>query len=310
MSDRTIDTTPDGAIGLVGLGQMGLPICQRLATSFDVVAFDISDERRAMAADERVSVTDDVGTIASLHTVVLSLPSPQISRRVVQDLAGLVSAGTLVIETSTVLPEDVREWAQLLEPAGARVIDAAVLSGVAQMESGRASLLVGGAEDDLDAARDVLETLGGGGVTRFGPLGTGMAAKVVNNGVAHAVMVVLVEAFAMAEREGVQLADIADMLNREDGGLQRPLNHRVMERVARSEFDGGMPLEAARKDSTLALAMAQRSGVPLFAIQAAQSVYDIARSRGLGREDYSAVARLWEEWTGHTLTFGGTDDDR
>lgn len=311
MSNTTTGATRGGAVGLIGLGQMGLPICQRLATSFDVVAFDISEERRVLAASgDRVTTTDDFATIASLQTIVLSLPSPHVSRRVVQDLAGLVSAGTLVVETSTVLPDDVREWEQMLAPAEARVIDAAVLSGVAQMAAGRASLLVGGAEADLDRAQRVLQTLGGSGVTRFGALGTGMAAKVVNNGVAHAVMVVLVEAFALAEREGVQLADIADMLNREDGGLQRPLNHRVMERIALGDYGGGMPLEAARKDSTLALAMAQRSGVPLFAIQAAQSVYDIARSRGLGREDYSAVATLWEDWTGHTLAFGRAEADR
>jgi 3-hydroxyisobutyrate dehydrogenase-like beta-hydroxyacid dehydrogenase len=178
-----------------------------------------------------------------------------------------------------------------------------VLSGVAQMEGGSATLLVGGAASDIDAAAQVLHVIGGGGVARFGGLGTGMAAKVVNNGVAHAVMVVLVEALAMARAEGVELADVARMLARPDGGLVRPLTHRVMERVAQGDFDGGMPLDAARKDSTLALAMAQRSGIPLFATQAAQPVYDLAAADGHGREDYSAIATLWEAWTGDVLRF-------
>ena len=53
---------------------------------------------------------------------------------------------------------------------------------------------------------------------------------------------------------------------------------------------------AARKDSVLALALAQDSGVPLFAIQASQTVYDIAAASGYGREDYAAIAKIWADW--------------
>ncbi|MHA6616495.1 NAD(P)-dependent oxidoreductase [Pseudonocardia sp. DLS-67] len=291
-------------IGLCGLGQMGLPVAARLATAHEVLAYDISEERRALAAaHERVTGTDRLDALAACDTVVLCLPNPAVSRAVLGDLAGTIARGTLVVETSTVLPHDVREWATMLAPAGARVLDAAILSGVGQMASGTATLLVGGDAADVDAARSVLDALGGAGWSRFGDLGAGMAAKVVNNGVAHAVMVVLVEAFAMARAEGIDLADVAAVLERPDGGLVRPLTHRVMERMARGDYEGGMPLEAARKDSTLALAMAQRSGTPLFATQAAQTVYDLALAAGLGRADYAAIAKLWEDWGGAPLTY-------
>jgi len=297
-------------VALVGLGQMGLPIATRLATAFDVLAFDISPERRALAEQhERVTATADLRQLANATTVVLSLPNPRISREVLSELVSHLTPGTVVIETSTVLPDDVRDCQRLLDSTRIRVIDAAVLSGVAQMEQGTATLLVGGEESDIQQVQAVLAAIGGAGVQHFGPLGSGMAAKVVNNGVAHAVMVVLVEAFAMAQAEGVELNDIAKMLNREDGGLQRPLNHRIMQRMADGNYEGGMPLEAARKDSTLALAMAQRSGTPLFATQAAQTVYDIASGRGMGRLDYSAITGMWEEWTGRSLAYGATYAD-
>lgn len=293
-------------IGVCGLGQMGLPVVSRLATAFDVVGFDLSEERRALAGElGRVTTADRLDALAACDVIVLSLPSPAISRSVIDQLAPGLSRGTLVIETSTVLPTDVREWARLVAPAGASVIDAAILSGVAQMETGRATLLVGGDAGDLDRAAGVLDVLGGAGWSRFGDLGAGMAAKVVNNGVAHAVMVVLAEAFAMSKVQGLDLADVAAMLERPDGGLVRPLTHRIMERVATGSFDGGMPLDAARKDSTLALAMAQLSGVPLFATQAAQTVYDLAMANGLARSDYAAIATLWESWTGSSLRFDG-----
>lgn len=292
------------AVGLIGLGQMGLPICRRLTALGDVIAFDISVERRELAsADRRVRATDRVEDVAACDRIILSLPTPAISRSVAEQLSRLVGAGTVVVETSTVLPSDVRALALALEPCGAVVIDAAVLSGVAQMENGNATLLVGGEDAEIERASDILDVLGPAGVRKFGPLGSGMAAKVVNNGVAHSVMVVLAEAFAMARSQGLDLLTIVDMLSQSDGGLIRPLTHRVRERVARSDYEGGMPLDAARKDSTLALAMAEENGIPLFATQAAHTVYELGLAAGLARKDYSAIASLWEQWTGESLGF-------
>ncbi|MBO0679652.1 NAD(P)-dependent oxidoreductase [Mycolicibacterium sp. S2-37] len=294
-------------IAVCGLGQMGLPVAARLAGGFDVTAFDLNADRRRLAATvDRIETTDDLTRLADCNRIVLSLPAPAVSRSVIAELTPHLSAGTVVVETSTVLPGDVRGSAALLAAAGASLIDAAILSGVVQMESGTATLLVGGSASDIERVADVLSVLGGAGWSRFGDLGSGMAAKVVNNAVAHAVMVVLVEAFAMAQAEGLDLADIATMFERPDGGLIRPLTHRICERVATGAFEGGMPLNAARKDSTLALAMAQASGVPLFATQACQSVYDLAVAAGSPRDDYAAIARLWESWTGSTLTFDVT----
>ena len=64
-----------------------------------------------------------------------------------------------------------------------------------------------------------------------------------------------------------------------------------------------MPTEAALKDSMLALELAQKGHVPLFAMQSSHTVYEAAVAQGLGRLDYAAIARLWEEWGGYT--FGG-----
>jgi 3-hydroxyisobutyrate dehydrogenase-like beta-hydroxyacid dehydrogenase len=167
-------------------------------------------------------------------------------------------------------------------PHGVRVVDGAILSGVAQMAAGRSTLLVGGKAEDLDRAARVFEALAPR-VLRFGDVGSGMAAKVINNAVAHAVMVILIEAGAMAAATGVAQDDLAHLLADPDAGLLRPLTHRFVERVLRADYEGGMPTEAARKDSTLALALAQTSGVPLFAIQGAHTVYELAVAGGLGR---------------------------
>ncbi len=290
-------------VGLCGLGQMGIEIAGRLAREYDVIAVDLDEQRRALADEiDRVRTSSSLDELRDLDVVVMSLPSPAASRSVVDALGSLLSQGSLVIETSTVLPGDVRICGEVLAAQGIAFVEAAVLSGVGQMRDGAATLLVGGPPDDIDRVRPVLQAIAPN-IQQYGDLGTAMTAKVVNNGVAHAVMVVLVEAFAMAKAQGLDLGQLADVLARPDGGLIRPLTHRVMERMASGYYEGGMPMDAARKDSTLALALGQASGVPLFATQAAQSVYDIALAHGLARQDYSAIATLWEQWADTELKF-------
>ena len=100
----------------------------------------------------------------------------------------------------------------------------------------------------------------------------------------------------MARANGIATDKFVDMMKGADAGLMRPLTHRIGERVAQRNFAPGMPLDAARKDSVLALEVAQRDGIPLFAIQGAHTAYELACARGLGREDYAALATLWDAW--------------
>lgn len=289
-------------VGLCGLGNMGGAIAGRLAAHGPVVAFDLDPERRARCAAEHGARTvESVAALAECRTVVLSLPSPAVSLAVVDELAPLLPEGAVVVETSTVNPSDMAAVQKVCARHGVGLVDAAVLSGVAQMAAGTATLLVGGADRDVDQVSDVLDAISST-VTRFGALGTGMAAKVINNAVAHAVMVVLVEAGALAAATGVTGQQLVDLLGGPEAGLTRPLTFRFAQRILKGDYEGGMPTDAARKDSTLALALAQETGVPLFGIQGAHTVYELGLADGLARQDYASIATLWERWTGRPLS--------
>jgi 3-hydroxyisobutyrate dehydrogenase-like beta-hydroxyacid dehydrogenase len=285
------------AIGVVGAGNMGSAIVHRLALGADVLLYDRDTERANQLASERVVIAGSLEEFDACEVVVLSLPSPQISATVIGALADVIPAGSVVIETSTVLPSAVIECERVLQSRGIHLVDAAILSGVELMRAGTTTLLVGGDSDAVNAASATLELLTPRRVL-LGVLGAGMAAKVANNAVSHAVMVVLIEAITTAKLSGVPPEVMCELLAAPDGGLMRPLTHRVAERIMHADYDGGMTTEAARKDSALALALAQEHHVPLFAIQAAHTVYEVAMDGGLGRDDYAAIARLWEGWTG------------
>ena len=83
-----------------------------------------------------------------------------------------------------------------------------------------------------------------------------MGVKVVNNAVMHALMVVLIEAFAMSKKLGVPNRTLISILNREEGIL-RPLVHRIKDRINNGDFTGGMSVTNALKDSCLAIETAQ-----------------------------------------------------
>lgn len=290
------------AVGLVGLGNMGYAVAGRLRQRFEVLAYDLDPQRRAAAAiDHGVTAVEQIAELATADRIVLSLPTPATSLLVADELIPHLAAGAIIIETSTVNPQDIRRLRDRCSTRGVEVVDAAILSGVAQMAAGSSMLLVGGSDDTVAAVQPVLDALAPR-MMRFGDVGSGMAAKVINNAVAHAVMVVLVEAGALANATGVSGTDLATLLTGPDAGLTRPLTHRYVERILRGDYEGGMPTEAARKDSTLALALAQASEVPLFAIQAAHSVYELAQAAGFAREDYAAIAKLWENWTGNSFS--------
>jgi 3-hydroxyisobutyrate dehydrogenase-like beta-hydroxyacid dehydrogenase len=287
---------PGEAVGVVGLGNMGGVLAARLARGGPVVAFDLDAERRdTAAASEGVDVADNAAAVAAaVDVLVLSLPRPDASRAVLEEALAPLGTGGLVIETSTIGPADARAAHALAAERGAGYVDAAILSGVEQVRDGTSAFLLGGEPDDVARAEPVLQRVCER-VFRFGGPGTGMAAKVVNNAVAHAEMVVLVEAAALAAAEGIALDDLCELLDQDDAGVKRPLSGRLAGRVRSGDYDGGMPTEAARKDSALALDMARAGGVPLFAMQAADSVYELALRAGLGRKDYAAIATLWEE---------------
>lgn len=289
------------SVALCGLGNMGNAVADRLAALGNVLAYDLDADRTATAANTLgIRAVSKLDHLAHASVLVLCLPSPNASLSVLGDLAPRMRPGSVVVETSTVNPADMVAAHQVCAQHGIGIVDAAILSGVAQMAAGTATLLVGGTDEDIATVEHVLTAISAK-ITRFGPIGSGMAAKVINNAVAHAVMVVLAEAGALAAATGVSGDALAELLGGRDAGLTRPLTHRFVERILRGDYAGGMPTDAAQKDSTLALAMAQQTGVPLFAVQGAHTVYELAMAEGLGRLDYSSIATLWERWTGRPL---------
>jgi len=285
-----------GKVAIYGLGNMGYPLAERIGRQFSTQVFDLDSAQLKRAQEafgaERIASPE---MLADTSIVVLCLPTPAVSLSVLRQIAPHLPTGAVVLETSTVNPEHIVAEQAVVESFGIHLVDASIMAGVGQMVAGTASLALGGNLDAIAKAQPVLDAIASK-QTNFGPLGAGAAAKVINNAVAHAVMVVVAEAGALATAAGVDSAKLIALLSDAQMGLHRPLTYRYADRIMKGDYDGGMPLDAARKDSVLALQLAQTLGVPLFAIQGSHSVYDMGVAAGYGRDDYAAVAKLWADW--------------
>jgi 3-hydroxyisobutyrate dehydrogenase len=279
-------------IGVIGLGNAGHAIAGAFAARGPVAGFDTAGTRASTANLTVHKTLEDL--VAGVDIVLLSLPHPEISLAVTRDVMACGKTPELIVDTSTVTPQTAIDCAAIAERHGTAFVDAAIAGGVASMASGQMTFFMGGSRTAKALARQVLEPVAAG-IYDLGEIGAGMGIKVVNNAVMHAVMVVLIEAFAMSKKLGVPSDTLVSILNREEG-LLRPLVHRVAERMKTADFDGGMSVTNARKDSCLALTTAQELGVPLFAILASHTPYEIAAAKGLGDADYAALSRLWEDW--------------
>ncbi len=282
-------------IGVIGLGNMGSIIAKKLSKDYRVIGFDIDENKLAELEKEGISCETTLeGLAQKVNRVVVSLPNGEISKSVLTTIIPSLQSDTIIIETSTILPNDILSINKVCEQHDVKFIDAAILGGLSHVAEGNAKLLVGGSTETTDAVHDILLTIGKE-IIKVGDLGSGMSAKIINNGIAHNVMVLIAEACSIGVKVGIDPEMMYELLGNETA-FERPVEHRYKERMLNGDFEGGMSNLNARKDSMLALELAQQMNVPLFSIQASHTVYDIAVQEGLGNLDYASVSSLWEKW--------------
>lgn len=289
-------TTP--SVGIIGLGNAGQALAQALSERHPLRLYDREPSQRDQASArclQTAAICDSASECAgSVDVLLLSLPTPEASRAVAGQIAEAVRPGTLVVETSTVRPEDVEAIHAILAPRDVTVIDAAVIGGVQKLAAGKGVFLVGPPEIDAGNAALVLRGIAEE-IFFLKGRGDGMRTKLVANAVSHTAYVLLLEAGAIAAAQNISL-DVFYRLMERESGLLRPLTHRFGERLRNADFEGGMSTINARKDSGLIIDTARALGVPLFAIAATHGAYEIAIGEGLGEFDYASMGRLWEKW--------------
>jgi len=285
-------------IGFIGVGTMGLPMAKNLVKKgFTVSAFDMNPAAvRAAAAAGMSAAASAAEVVATADVVVTMLPSsPNVESAYTGDGGVLAAArkGTLCVDMSTIDPGVSRRVAAAAVERGLRFVDAPVSGGVPRAIDGTLAIMVGGSEADFAAARPVLEAMGAN-IFHVGPVGSGEVVKLCNNLIAGVSAVAVSEAFRLAEAFGVDPRTATDVIAKSSGNTwvmeaAHPVPGLVPRAASSQGYAPGFMTDLMCKDVGLAVDAARAHRIPVFVAPAAQQVYRLASSHGLGRQDFTSV---------------------
>ncbi|HEY1290285.1 MAG TPA: NAD(P)-dependent oxidoreductase [Burkholderiales bacterium] len=281
-------------LGYVGVGLMGLPMVQRLAgLGWRVRAYDIVPERVAQSGAQ--ACASAAGVASEADVVLLNLPTNDAVIDAMFSPRGAVKTlrpPQLVVDFSTIPVEACRAHAARLETeTGCRWVDAPVSGGPPASGAGTLTVMAGGTEADIARLAPLMRDIAGR-CTRVGPVGAGLAAKMINQlvvGVGHAM---LAEAVALCEKAGIDAARIPDCLA--GGYADSNLMQAYWPRMAQRDFAPRGYVRQLLKD----LEMVAKWGGALEAttpmLTQALFLYRELAKRGHAELDSSAIRKLYD----------------
>ncbi|TKZ20913.1 3-hydroxyisobutyrate dehydrogenase [Shimia litoralis] len=200
-------------IGFIGLGNMGGPMAANLAKAgHDVVGFDMAN-----VAIDGVTLADSGAAAASGADVVITmLPNGQILRAVAAEIIPAMAQGAALVDCSTVDVDSARAVAEDAATAGLLSVDAPVSGGVGGAEGGTLTFMAGGSADAFAKAAPLFDIMGQKAV-HCGDAGAGQSAKICNNMILGVTMIATCEAFALADKLGLDRQKMFDVVSTSSG---------------------------------------------------------------------------------------------
>ena len=285
-------------IGFIGLGNMGLPMAQRLKDAgHEVRCFDTSAAAlaRAQQAGLRASASP-AAAVQGAGVVITMLPS---GRHVLDVLVAAdlpLREGALVIDCSTIDVASCAAFHEALGHKGLATLDAPVSGGVAGAAAGTLTFMVGGSQAAFERAQDLFGAMGKT-IVHAGAAGAGQAAKICNNMLAGISMLAVSEALALARRLGLDSRKFFEIASKSSGQCwaltsYAPEPGLVPTAPSNRDYEGGFASELMLKDLRLAqqAAISGQSPTPLGA--AAAAMYAVHCANGRGRLDFSSIILL------------------
>jgi 3-hydroxyisobutyrate dehydrogenase len=294
---RGSNRIPIVKVAFIGVGNMGKPMAANLVKGGHQVSLFDADVLRAasVAAEIGAAPLRTLPEAAPADIIITMLPDGYIVRAVALGDGGISSfakSGAIVIDMSSSQPMLTRETGAALAKRQVVLIDAPVSGGVAKAVTGTLTVMIG--TDDTSALAKAKPVLACMGTTFFevGGLGSGHAAKALNNVVAAANYAVLAEALITAEGYGIAPEMFADIVSASTG--QSFMSTVVMKNfVLTKKFNTGFTVGLLAKDAAIAAELCKELGVDAPHIELASRRWTQARDALGAGEDNSRAIMVW-----------------
>jgi 3-hydroxyisobutyrate dehydrogenase len=287
-------------IAFIGLGNMGGGMAANQAKAgHEVLAFDLSKAALEKAVGAGcVAAGSAAEAVKTVDAIITMLPAGQHVRAVyANEIIPNAKPGALMIDCSTIDVESARAVAKQVSDAGFRFADAPVSGGQAGAEAGTLAFMVGCAEADFAAVEALIGPMSRITI-RAGDHGAGQAAKICNNMVLGATMIATCEAFALAEKLGLQAERFFEIASKSSGQSWSltsycPWPGPVPAAPSNRNYEGGFATAMMLKDLKLAQEAAAKAGAATPLGAQAEGLYALFDRLGGGSKDFSAILELF-----------------
>lgn len=281
-------------VGFIGLGLMGGPMAANVARAgFPLTVYNRSSEKAAPHEALGARVAASPREVARSSDVIITMLSDAgaVETVLLGDDGILAAArpGMVLIDMSTVAPDQSRHIASLVEAHGMKMLDAPVLGSTGPARDGTLQIVVGGDEAVFEAQRELLSAMGKD-LYYMGPQGSGTTAKLCLNLLVAAQVTSLSEAMALAAKGGLNLEQLGGIIS--TSNLASNLIQRKVPGIVAGNFQAAFPLKHMHKDLGLIVRTGDALGVSLPATGVMHQLFTAARAGGHAEEDFSAIYRL------------------
>jgi 3-hydroxyisobutyrate dehydrogenase len=271
-------------IGFIGLGAMGRPMAASLQRAGH--SLQVYDVRQVEGFAMKPSAAEAAG---GCEVVFTSLPGPA----EVESVAASIAA-PVWFDLSTNSPRVVRRLHAELAKKKIEFLDAPVSGGPKGAQSGKLAIWVGGDQRVFEKFKPILEVIGDQ-VHYVGPIGAGTVAKLAHNAASFTIQAALAEVFTLGVKAGVEPLALYRALRQGATGRKRTFD-RLPEHFLPGVYDPpAFTVRLAQKDMTLALQLAEESGVPMRVGRIALEELEAATRRGWSERDCRVAMTLQEE---------------
>lgn len=284
------------AVGVIGLGAMGLPVAKNfLRAGYRVYGWDLrqdSLDALTAAGGSACASADELGEACDV-VVLLVVDGAQIDAALFGESGAAqgLRPHAVVVSCATVPPAYTSGLATRLAALGIDLIDAPVTGGVTGAQNGTLTLLTSGPDTAYARCEDVLKAFSKK-VYRFGDApGQGSKMKVINQLLVCCHMAVAAEAMALGLREGVDPSVLYEMVTH--GAGDSWIFQDRAQRVLAGDYTANTALDIPFKDIGLVLDTAKATSFPLVMAPAAYQMFARAHLCGYGKQDDAALIKIF-----------------
>jgi len=287
-------------IGFVGVGRMGGPMAARLLDAgHSLTIFDTSAEALAPLKARGATVAGSAHEVAnSAEVVMMSLPTPPIVQAVCLGDKGILAGSKIrtLIDLSTTGPSVAKVVGAAAAERNIAWVDSPVSGGVSGAQKGTLAVMVSCAASTFDAVDPLLKVFGKTFHVGEKP-GLAQVAKLANNLLAAAALVLSSEAMAMGVKAGINAKMLIDIINA-GSGRNSATQDKFPKAILPGTFDFGFATGLSYKDVRLCVDEAEAMGVPMVAGAAVRQMLAVTQARFGANSDFTCIAKVLEEWAG------------